>query len=227
MFQIMVVEDDKSTAKLMRAVLTHNGYKVFQAANGQEALEMLDSQHIDLIVLDVMMPVMDGYEFTEQLRRCGNNTPILMVTAKQLPEEKCRGFLVGTDDYMVKPVNEEEMLLRIKALLRRAQIANEHKLHIGKVTLDYDALTVSREGNSQTLPQKEFYLLYKLLSYPDKIFTRLQLMDEIWGMESETVDTTVNVHVNRLRKKFGQWPEFEIVAIRGIGYKAVISNGKN
>jgi two component transcriptional regulator, winged helix family len=227
MFQIMVVEDDKSTAKLMRAVLTHNGYKVFQAANGQEALEMLDSQHIDLIVLDVMMPVMDGYEFTEQLRRCGNNTPILMVTAKQLPEEKCRGFLVGTDDYMVKPVNEEEMLLRIKALLRRAQIANEHKLHIGKVTLDYDALTVSREGNSQTLPQKEFYLLYKLLSYPDKIFTRLQLMDEIWGMESETVDTTVNVHVNRLRKKFEQWPEFEIVAIRGIGYKAVISNGKN
>ncbi len=227
MFQIMVVEDDKSTAKLMRAVLSHNGYKVFQAANGQEALEMLDYQHIDLIVLDVMMPVMDGYEFTEQLRRCGNNTPILMVTAKQLPEEKCRGFLVGTDDYMVKPVNEEEMLLRIKALLRRAQIANEHKLHIGKVTLDYDALTVSREGNSQTLPQKEFYLLYKLLSYPDKIFTRLQLMDEIWGMESETVDTTVNVHVNRLRKKFEQWPEFEIVAIRGIGYKAVISNGKN
>lgn len=227
MFQIMVVEDDKSTAKLMRAVLTHNGYKVFQAANGQEALEMLDSQHIDLIVLDVMMPVMDGYEFTEQLRRCGNNTPILMVTAKQLPEEKCRGFLVGTDDYMVKPVNEEEMLLRIKALLRRAQIANEHKLHIEKVTLDYDALTVSREGISQTLPQKEFYLLYKLLSYPDKIFTRLQLMDEIWGMESETVDTTVNVHVNRLRKKFEQWPEFEIVAIRGIGYKAVISNGKN
>ena len=227
MFQIMVVEDDKSTAKLMRAVLSHNGYKVFQAANGQEALEMLDYQHIDLIVLDVMMPVMDGYEFTEQLRRCGNNTPILMVTAKQLPEEKCRGFLVGTDDYMVKPVNEEEMLLRIKALLRRAQIANEHKLHIGKVTLDYDALTVSREGNSQTLPQKEFYLLYKLLSYPDKIFTRLQLLDEIWGMESETVDTTVNVHVNRLRKKFEQWPEFEIVAIRGIGYKAVISNGKN
>ena len=227
MFQIMVVEDDKSTAKLMRAVLTHNGYNVFQAANGQEALEMLDSQHIDLIVLDVMMPVMDGYEFTEQIRRCGNNTPILMVTAKQLPEEKCRGFLVGTDDYMVKPVNEEEMLLRIKALLRRAQIANEHKLHIGKVTLDYDALTVSREGNSQTLPQKEFYLLYKLLSYPDKIFTRLQLMDEIWGMESETVDTTVNVHVNRLRKKFEQWPGFEIVAIRGIGYKAVISNGKN
>lgn len=222
MFQILVVEDDKNTARLMKAVLKHAGYEVFLAGNGIEALEITDRQHIDLIVLDVMMPKMDGYEFTEQLRGCGDNTPILMVTAKQLPEEKCKGFLVGTDDYMVKPVNEDEMLLRIKALLRRSQIANEHKLHIGKVTLDYDALVVSRNGVGQTLPQKEFYLLYKLLSYPDKIFTRLQLMDEIWGMESNTVDTTVNVHINRLRKRFEQWPEFEIVAIRGIGYKAVI-----
>lgn len=222
MFQILVVEDDKNTARLMTAVLKHAGYTVFQAGNGIEALEMTDKQHIDLIVLDIMMPQMDGYEFTELLRNCGDNTPILMVTAKQLPEEKCRGFLVGTDDYMVKPVNEDEMLLRIKALLRRSQIVNERKLRVGKVTLDYDALTVSREGVGQTLPQKEFYLLYKLLSYPDKIFTRLQLMDEIWGMESETVDTTVNVHVNRLRKRFESWPEFEIVAVRGIGYKAVI-----
>lgn len=227
MFQIMVVEDDKSTAKLMKVLLKHNGYEVFQADNGQAALELMDSQHIDLIVLDVMMPIMDGYKFTEQLRKCGNNTPILMVTAKQLPEEKCKGFLVGTDDYMVKPVNEEEMLLRIKALLRRAQIVNERKLHIGKITLDYDALSVSREGICQTLPQKEFYLLYKLLSYPDKIFTRLQLMDEIWGMDSETSDVTVNVHVNRLRKRFEEWPEFEIIAIRGIGYKAVIKHGTN
>lgn len=222
MFQILVVEDDKSTARLMKAVLKHAGYEVHIAKNGIEALEITDIQHIDLIVLDIMMPKMNGYEFTEHLRSCEDNTPILMVTAKQLPEEKCKGFLVGTDDYMVKPVNEDEMLLRIKALLRRSQIANEHKLKIGKVLLDYDALTVSREGVSQTLPQKEFYLLYKLLSYPDKIFTRLQLMDEIWGMQSETVDTTVNVHVNRLRKKFESWPEFEIVAIRGIGYKAVI-----
>ena len=222
MFQILVVEDDKNTARLMKAVLKHEGYEVFTAGNGAEALELTDTQHIDLIVLDVMMPVMDGYEFTETLRSVGNTTPILMVTAKQLPEERCKGFLVGTDDYMVKPVNEEEMLLRIKALLRRAQIASEHKLHIGKVTLDYDALTVTRENISQTLPQKEFYLLYKLLSYPEKIFTRLQLMDEIWGMESETSDVTVNVHINRLRKRFGDWPEFEIVAIRGIGYKGVI-----
>lgn len=225
MFQILVVEDDKNTARLMKAVLAHAEYEVFEAANGAEALNILERQHVDLIVLDVMMPVMDGYTFTEQLRGCGDNTPVLMVTAKQLPEEKCKGFLVGTDDYMVKPVNEEELLLRIKALLRRARIANERKLQIGKVTLDYDALSVSRGGVSQTLPQKEFYLLYKLLSYPNKIFTRLQLMDEIWGKESDTVDTTVNVHINRLRKRFGTWPEFEIVAIRGIGYKAVQGHG--
>lgn len=222
MFHILIVEDNKNTARLMKAVIKRAGYEVFQAVNGAEALEITDKQHIDLIVLDVMMPVMNGYEFTEHLRSCRDNTPILMVTAKDLPEEKCKGFLVGTDDYMVKPVNEEEMLLRIKALLRRAQIVNERKLHIGRITLDYDSFTVSRDGISQTIPQKEFLLLYKLLSYPDQIFTRLQLMDEIWGMESNTVDTTVNVHITRLRRRFEKWPEFEIMAIRGIGYKAVI-----
>lgn len=221
MFQILVVEDDKNTARLMQAVLRRAGYQTYHAENGMDALNLMDTQHVDLIILDIMMPKMDGYEFTKQLRSCKDNTPILMVTAKQLPEDKCKGFIVGTDDYMVKPVNEEEMLLRIKALLRRAQIVNERKLHIGEVTLDIDALTVSRGRDIQTLPQKEFYLLYKLLSYPDKIFTRIQLMDEIWGVESETVDTTVNVHINRLRKKFEEYPEFEIVAIRGIGYKAV------
>ena len=226
MFHILVVEDDKNTAKLMRAILSRAGYDVFSASNGIEALEITDKQYIDLIVLDIMMPKMDGYEFAGQLRNCGDTTPILMVTAKQLPEEKCKGFLVGTDDYMVKPVNEDELLLRIKALLRRSQISSEHKLRLGKAVLDYDALTATREGMSQTLPQKEFYLLYKLLSYPDKIFTRLQLMDEIWGMESETTDTTVNVHVARLRKRFEGWPEFEIAAIRGIGYKAVIHHEK-
>ncbi len=222
MFQLLVVEDNKNTARLMKAILTHEGYEVYEAANGAEALKITDRQHIDLIVLDVMMPVMDGYELTERIRAAGDNTPILMVTAKDLPEEKCRGFRAGTDDYMVKPVNEEELVLRIKALLRRSQIANDRKLHIGKVTLDYDALTVSRDGVSQTIPQKEFQLLYKLLSYPDRIFTRLQLMDEIWGMDSTTVDTTVNVHITRLRRRFEAWPEFEIIAVRGIGYKAVI-----
>lgn len=226
MFQILIVEDDKNTLRLMKTVLMRDGYKTFQAENGLDAFEIIDKQHIDLIVLDVMMPVMDGYEFTEHLRSVKNNTPILMVTAKQLPEEKCKGFIAGTDDYMVKPVNEEEMLLRIKALLRRSQIANEHRLNIGSVSLDYDSLTVLKDGVSQTLPQKEFYLLYKLLSYPDKIFTRIQLMDEIWGMDSESSDTTINVHINRLRKKFGEWQEFEIVSIRGIGYKAVIKNDR-
>ena len=224
MFQILIAEDSKNTAKLMKAIIKRAGYEVHEAANGKEALEIMDIQHIDLIVLDVMMPVMDGYEFTGQLRAAGNNTPILMVTAKDLPEEKCRGFIVGTDDYMVKPVNEEELVLRIKALLRRSRIASEHKLNIGRVTLDYDSFTVSRDGVSQTIPQKEFQLLYKLLSYPDKIFTRLQLMDEIWGMDSNTVDTTVNVHITRLRRRFETWHEFEIIAIRGIGYKAVIHN---
>lgn len=222
MFHILVAEDDKNTAKLMKAILTQDGYEVFSAENGQVALDMMDKQHIDLIVLDIMMPVMDGYEFTQTLRDCGDTTPILMVTAKQLPEECCKGFLVGTDDYMVKPINEEELLLRIKALLRRSQIASEKKMRVGKILLDYQSLTITREGESQTLPQKEFYLLYKLLSNPNKIFTRLQLMDEIWGMESESGDKTVNVHINRLRKRFSDYPEFEIVAIRGIGYKAVI-----
>lgn len=222
MFQILVVEDDPNTARLMRLVLKRGGYEVHQAANGQEALEMMDNHHVDLILLDVMMPVMDGYAFTEHLRATKDTTPILMVTAKDLPEEKCKGFLVGTDDYMVKPVNEEEMLLRIKALLRRSQIASEHKLRIGKVTLDYDAFSVTRDGVSQTIPQKEFQLLYQLLSYPNRIFTRLQLMDEIWGMDSESIDTTVNVHITRLRRRFESYPEFELIAIRGVGYKAVI-----
>lgn len=224
MFQILVVEDDKNTSKLMKLILKRDGYNVYHASNGIEAFDVIDKQHIDLIVLDIMLPIMDGYEFTEQLRSCGDNTPILMVTAKDLPEEKCKGFLVGTDDYMVKPVNEEEMLLRIKALLRRSQIANEHKLKIGKVILDYDSFTVTRKDFTETIPQKEFLLLYKLLSYPNKIFTRLQLMDEIWGMESNTIDTTINVHITRLRRRFEQWPEFDIVAVRGVGYKAVIHN---
>lgn len=222
MFQILVVEDDKNTSRLMKVILKHAGYEVFCAANGLEALNITDKQHIDLIVLDVMMPQMDGYEFTEHMRDGGDQTPILMVTARELPEEKCRGFRAGTDDYMVKPVNEEELLLRIRALLRRSRIASERKLRIGEITLDYDAFSVTRGGVSETIPQKEFQLLYKLLSYPDRIFTRIQLMDEIWGMDSDTVETTVNVHITRLRRRYENWPEFELVAVRGVGYKAVI-----
>ena len=221
MFHILVVEDDTNARKLMKAVLERAEYSVSTAVNGEDALALMDTQHVDLIVLDVMMPGMDGYALTGELRAAGSVIPILMVTAKQLPADKKKGFLVGTDDYMVKPVDTDEMLLRIKALLRRSHIVSERRLTIGNVELDYDALTVSRGAEKQALPQKEFYLLYKLLSYPDKIFTRIQLMDEIWGMESESGDTTVNVHINRLRRRFENYPEFELVSVRGLGYKAV------
>ena len=221
MFNILVVDDDKNTRKLMSAVLKASGFLPFLAADGEEALDVLDRQHIDLMIVDIMMPNIDGYELTKQLREADYTIPILMVTAKQMQEDKRQGFLVGTDDYMTKPVDEVEMLLRIKALLRRAQIASDHKIAIGNVTLNYDALTVSRNGEIQTLPPKEFYLLYKLLSYPNKIFTRIQLMDEIWGMDADSADNTVNVHINRLRNRFEDYPEFEIVTVRGLGYKAV------
>lgn len=221
MFQILVVEDDTNTRKLMCAILKQNGFETLQAEDSIAALEVIDKQHVDLVLLDLMMPNMDGYELTRQLRLTWENLPILMVTAKQEPKDKRKGFLAGTDDYMTKPVDEQEMVLRIKALLRRAQIASDHKLTVGAVILDYDALTVSRENETVTLPQKEFYLLFKLLSNPNVIFTRLQLMDEIWGMESETDDHTLNVHINRLRERFREWWEFEIVTVRGLGYKAV------
>lgn len=221
MFQILVVDDDKNTRLLFRTILEHENYSVFTAANGLEAMEVMDKNHIDLVVLDIMMPQMDGYEFTKVLRESDNNLPILMVSAKHLPQDKKKGFLVGTDDYMAKPIDEEEMILRIKALLRRAQIANERRMEIGDVVLDYDALTVARRGEVMELPQKEFMLLYKLLSYPGKIFTRIQLMDEIWGADSATGWETVTVHIGRLRKKFEGWDEFEIESVRGLGYKAV------
>jgi DNA-binding response OmpR family regulator len=221
MFQILVVDDDKNTRMLLKAVLQAENYTVFTAENGEDALGMMDKEHIDLVVLDIMMPKMDGYAFTKLLRENNNNLPILMVSAKQLPADKQKGFLVGTDDYMTKPIDEVEMLLRIKALLRRARIVNERRIVVGDAVLDYDALTVTRNGETQELPQKEFMLLYKLLSYPGKIFTRIQLMDEIWGMESDTGWETVTVHIGRLRKRFEGWPEFEIISVRGLGYKAV------
>ena len=221
MFRILVADDDKNTRMLLKAVLEAENYTVITAENGEEALHIIDNSHIDLVVLDVMMPKMDGYTFTQTLRDCQNNLPILMISAKQLPEDKRRGFQVGTDDYMTKPIDEEEMLLRIKALLRRARIASERRIVVGDVVLDYDALTVTRRGTVQELPQKEFLLLYKLLSYPGKIFTRIQLMDEIWGADSETCWETVTVHIGRLRRRFEGWGEFEIISVRGLGYKAV------
>lgn len=221
MFNILVVDDDKNTRLLLKAVLEKENYTVFTAQNGIEAVELLDREHIDLAVLDIMMPGMDGYEFTKLLRECDNNMPILMVSAKQLPQDKKKGFLAGTDDYMVKPIDEDELILRIRALLRRAKIASEKKITVGSVVLDYDSLTVTRGDEVQELPQKEFLLLFKLLSYPGKIFTRIQLMDEIWGADCDTGWETVTVHIGRLRKRFEGYPEFQIESVRGLGYKAV------
>lgn len=222
MFNILVVEDDPSTRKLMETVLVQNDFTPILAADGLEALSVLDQRHVDLIVLDIMMPRMDGYEFTETLRAGDCALPILMVTAREGFEDKHRGFLVGTDDYMVKPVNSEELIWRINALLRRSRIVTEHRLVIGDTVFDYDALSVTRGGVSETLPQKEFLLAYKLLAYPNKIFTRLKLMDEIWGMDTDTDEHTVDVHINRLRNRFRDNPDFEIRTIRGLGYKAVV-----
>lgn len=221
MFHILVVDDDRNTRLLFKAVLESENYTVSTASDGEDALSVMDSEHIDLVVLDVMMPKMDGYEFTRELRCVNNDLPILMVSAKQLSSDRKEGFKVGIDDYMTKPIDTEEMLLRIKALLRRAKIASERKIVIGNVTLNYDSLTVQRGNEEIILPQKEFMLLYKLLSYPGKIFTRIQLMDEIWGADSNTGWETVTVHIGRLRKRFADWKEFEIVSVRGLGYKAV------
>ena len=221
MFNILVADDDRNTRMLIKVILEGENYKVLTAENGEEALSVLDSNHIDLVVLDVMMPKMDGYEFTKTLRENNSNLPVLMLSAKQLPEDRKLGFLAGIDDFMSKPIDPDEFLLHIKALLRRFKIVNERKIIIGDVILDYDSFTVSGHGETQELPQKEFLLLYKLLSYPGKIFTRIQLMDEIWGLECETSPETVTVHIGRLRKRFEGWEEFEIENLRGLGYKAV------
>ena len=221
MFSVLVVDDDHAIRQYISLLLRRNGYQPHPAQNGREALQVMESVHIDLVVLDIMMPDMDGLAFTAAVRETNAHLPILMVSAKNLPEDKRRGFLVGTDDYLTKPFDEEELLLRIHALLRRAQIVSERKIVIGDVVLRYDELSVTRGDEVHVLPQKEFYLLYKLLSYPGKIFTRLQLMNEIWGYESESDEGTIKVHINRLRNRFQNYPEFELVTVRGLGYKAV------
>lgn len=221
MFNILVAEDNADMRELFCTVLEQNGYKAFPAADGEEALDVMDREYIDLIIADIMMPRMNGYELTEELRRSKYTLPILMVTAKDQIYDMERGFHSGTDDYMVKPVNMRELILRVEALLRRAKISSEKKITVGSTVLDYDAMTVTVNGVESTLPQKEFYLLYKLLSYPNKIFTRQQLMDEIWGMYTESDERTINTHINRLRDRFEGCDDFEIVTVRGLGYKAV------
>lgn len=221
MFNILVVEDNADVRELFCTVLTDSGYRCIPAADGQSALDVMEREYVDLIVADVMMPVMDGYELARALRAARQELPILMVTAKDQFEDMRQGFRAGADDYMVKPINVKELVLRVEALLRRARISSEKRIVVGSTVLDYDALTVTLHGKETILPQKEFFLLYKLLSYPNKIFTRPQLMDEIWGMFSETDERTVNTHINRLRERFSDCEDFEIVTVRGLGYKAV------
>lgn len=222
MFKILVVEDNKNLRKLMVTYLKDNNYEPLEAEDGQVALEVIDTNHVDLIICDVMMPNMDGYELSKELRNANCMIPILMVTAKDTIDDKREGFLSGVDDYMVKPVDMDEMILRVGVLLRRANIVNQKKLIIKDVVLSYDEYTLRKGKKEFQLPQKEFQLLYKLLSFPNKIFTRQDLMDEIWGYESESDLRTVDVHIKRLREKFEKFKEFEIVTIRGVGYKGVI-----
>jgi len=221
MFQILVAEDDRKLNKLFCTVLTRNNYQVYSAADGNEAFEILDSHYIDLIITDIMMPNVDGYELAQSLRDGGYTLPILVITAKEQFQDKQKGFLIGIDDYMVKPIDVNEMVLRVSALLRRAQIVNERKIELGDTVLSFDALTVRFQNREILLPQKEFHLLYKLISYPNKIFTRQQLMDEIWGVDSDTDERTVDVHINRLRERFKDCADFQIKTVRGLGYKAV------
>ena len=221
MFRVLVVEDDAALSQLFCRVLTRNGYLAFAASDGVEALALLEREYIDLMIADVMMPRMDGYALVHALRESGSKIPVLMVTAKDDFSAMQQGFLSGTDDYMVKPVNVNEMVLRVRALLRRAQMINERRQTIGSTVLEYDSLTVYRDGRGMVLPQKEFQLLYKLLSFPGRIFTRQQLMDDIWGIDSETEARTVDVHINRLRDRLRDNPDFELVTVRGLGYKAV------
>lgn len=221
MFKILIAEDDRELRQLFQHVLVKNGYTVTGVSNGAEALEAIDAGYYDLIISDIMMPRVDGYELVRAIREAGQNTPVMMITAKDAFDDMRLGFLSGTDDYMVKPVNVNEMVLRVSALLRRAQMTSEHRQVIGNTVLECDSLTVRSGGESMTLPQKEFMLLYKMVSFPGRIFTRQQLMDEIWGYDSDTDTHTVDVHIGRLRERFRGNTDFRIVTMRGVGYKVV------
>ena len=221
MFRILIAEDDTELRQLFEHVLEKSGYQVTGVSDGRQALDALAADYFDLVISDIMMPVMDGYALVRSMRDSGFNTPVMMITAKDAFDDMRMGFLSGTDDYMVKPINVNEMVLRVGALLRRAQMISERKQVVGGTTLECDSLTVTRDGKSTVLPQKEFMLLYKMASFPGKIFTRQQLMDEIWGHDSETDSHTVDVHIGRLRDRFRDSTDFRIVTMRGVGYKVV------
>ena len=221
MLKILIAEDDRELRRLFAHVLIKNGYTVKEVGNGKEALDAIDAEYFDLIISDIMMPVMDGYEFVHLLREAGNTTPVLMITAKDSFDDMRKGFISGTDDYMIKPINVNEMVLRVGALLRRAQMINERKQTIGGTVLECDTFTVSCDGENMILPQKEFMLLYKMASFPGRIFTRQQLMDDVWGYDTDSDTHTVDVHIGRLRERFKDNKDFKIVTMRGVGYKVV------
>lgn len=223
MFNVLVVEDDKNLKKLMVTYLKRNNYTVFEANNGVQALDIIDKQYIDLVISDVMMPEMDGFELVNELRTSNYEIPIMLITAKGDISDKKQGFILGADDYMVKPVDMEEMILRVSVLLKRVKSANKRRIVIDDLVIDYDQLSVTKHGKVYNLAQKEFYLLYKLISTPNTIFSRQELIEEIWGLESESEYRTVDVHIKRLREKLSDLNEFEIVTVRGAGYKVIIN----
>ena len=222
--KILVVEDDNDLNNLIQTVLESKGHDVFAARNGKEALDILDITHIDLIISDIMMPRMDGIRLLTDIREANMKMPVLLITAKGSYDDKNKGFSSGADDYMVKPIDIKELVLRVNALLRRSKIANERQLRIANITLDADTLTVIKDGNIYALSPKEFYLLFKLLSYPGRVFTRFEIMSEVWGYDSESDEKTINVHISKLRTRFEGWPEFEISTVRGLGYKAIVKD---
>ncbi len=222
MAKILIVEDDENVKLLLKTRL-RTRYETECASDGAEALRVIAARGADLVITDIMMPVVDGYSLVEKLRAAGSDIPVIMLTAKDALSDKGKGFAAGCDDYMTKPVNFEELVWRIDALLRRYKIANEGKIVMGGVVLEQSSFTVTRGGERTELPTKEFKLLYLLLSYPGKIFTKENILDSVWGYDSESDESTVRTHINRLRKRFENYPEFEIQTIRGVGYKAVIS----
>ena len=226
MFNVLVVEDDKNLKKLMVTYLKKNNYTTFEARNGIQALDIIDKQYIDLVISDIMMPEMDGYELLNELRIANYEIPIMLITAKSDISDKKQGFILGADEYMVKPIDMEEMVLRVSVLLKRAKSANKRKIILRDLIIDYDQLSVVKHDKVYNLAQKEFYLLYKLVSTPNTIFTRQELIEEIWGLESESEYRTVDVHIKRLREKLKELNELEIVTVRGLGYKCIINKEK-
>ena len=222
MYNVLVVEDEVNILRLMEIRLTKSGFNVFTATNGKEAIDVVKKGDTDLIVADVMMPVMDGFTMVENLRADGVAIPIILVTAKESIDDKRSGFNYGADDYMVKPIDHEELVLRINAILKRADIRREKRLVVGDCTLDHDRLSVyNSKGREELLSKKEFLILFKLLSYPERIFTKSQLMDEFWGYDSDSYSDTVKVHINRIRNKIADFPEIDVVTVRGLGYRGV------